>query len=93
MLVNWPKSTKFVIHHPKLLFMNYSKIGALVKTERKKLQLTQAGLAKLAEVSVKTIKNIETGKKVNLDTIKKVLNLIGYDVKIISLDSFLIVDL
>ena len=71
--------------------MDYNKIGELVKTERKKLQLTQAGLAKLTEVSVTTIKSIEKGKKVYLETLKKVLNLFGYDIVIVETDALEII--
>jgi len=71
--------------------MDYNKIAELVKTERNKLQLTQAGLAKLTEVSVTTIKSIEKGKKVYLETLKKVLNLFGYDIVIVKADALEII--
>ena len=73
--------------------MDYNKIGELVKTERKKRKMTQAEFAKLAEVSERTIFTIEKKERVNLDTIKKVLNLINYDIVIVKVDTQEILEL
>ena len=73
--------------------MDYNKIAELVKTERKKRKMTQAEFAKLAEVSERTIFTIEKKERVNLDTIKKVLNLINYDIVIVKVDTQEILEL
>ena len=62
--------------------MDYNKIGELVKIERKKLYMSQNELATLANVSKSMLRQIERGEKVSLDSLKKVLNLIGYDLKV-----------
>jgi len=73
--------------------MDYNKIAELVKTERKKRKMTQAEFAKLADVSERTIFTIEKKERVNLDTIKKVLNLIQYDIVIVKIDTQEILEL
>ena len=67
--------------------MDYNKIGELVKIERKKRNLTQLEFIKLADISELTLRHIETGEKVNLDTIKKVLNIIHHDIVIVKVDT------
>ena len=67
--------------------MDYNKIGELVKIERKKRNLTQLEFIKLADISERTLRHIETGEKVNLDTIKKVLNIIHHDIVIVKVDT------
>lgn len=67
--------------------MDYSKIAELVKAERKKRNLTQLEFIKLADISERTLRHIETGEKVNLDTIKKVLNVVNHDIVIVKVDT------
>lgn len=64
--------------------MTYKELGQFVKKERKKLHLTQMELADLAEVSLRTLKNLEGGNRVYLETLKKIFNYLGYDIKLVS---------
>ena len=52
-------------------------IGALVTAKRKLKNLTQEGLSDLAGVSVGTIKNIESGGNVRVESILSVTKVLG----------------
>ncbi|MEZ4886763.1 MAG: helix-turn-helix domain-containing protein [Chitinophagales bacterium] len=60
--------------------MNYKDLGEFVKSERKKHDFTQADLAKLSDVTDRTIKNIEAGIKTHINTLRKVMKVLGYKV-------------
>ena len=61
----------------------YLRIGELVYMERKKQDIMQIELAQKAGVSRASIANLELGKfKTPLLKIKKVLNFLGYELKI-----------
>lgn len=49
--------------------MNRLEIGQFVRTKRKRLGLTQAQLAYLANVTTKTLSNVEQGNNINLETL------------------------
>ncbi len=61
--------------------MNYKELGEFIKSERHKLQLTQTDLAKLTGVTDRTIKSIEAGMKTHINTLRKVVKLLGHEVK------------
>lgn len=54
----------------------------IMKQRRKTLALTQQDLAEMAQVGLATIKDIERGKgNPSLSTIKKLLDIIGYEIE------------
>ncbi len=58
--------------------MSYNIISQYVKTERKKLGLTQHDLAYKAGVGLRFVRELERGKEtVRLDAVNKVLRLFG----------------
>ena len=63
--------------------MNKSEIGKAIAARRDTLDITQARLAKLSDVSVHTVSNIETGGgNVTLDTLLKVAGVLGFRVEV-----------
>ena len=62
--------------------MTYKELGQFIKQERKKLHLTQKELAMLAEVSFRTIQNIEKGSFASEKILNKILRLLGYKAQI-----------
>ncbi len=63
--------------------MTYQELAQFIKQERKKLHLTQQELADLSEVSKRTIQYIEAERQAYWDTLKKVVEALGYDIEII----------
>lgn len=56
-----------------------SALGAFVKTERKKIKLTQSEFAERAGVALVVIRKIEQGKEnLNLRKVNRVLLMFGY---------------
>ncbi len=58
--------------------MTYQELGQFIKQERKKLKLTQKELADLAEVSFRTIQNIEKGDRISEKILNKILEVLNY---------------
>ena len=61
--------------------MNYNDLGEFIKLERKKHDFTQTDLAKLSGVTDRTIKNIEAGLKTHINTLRKVMKILGYKIE------------
>lgn len=63
--------------------MTKSELGSQIESRRKSLKVNQPELAQLAEVSLKTIVNIETGKgNPTLDVLIKVMEVLGLTLEI-----------
>ena len=62
--------------------MTYQELAQFIKQERKKQKLTQQQLAERAEVSRRTIQYIEAERQAYWDTLKKVVEVLGFDVEI-----------
>lgn len=60
--------------------MNKSKISKQIRHMREERSLSQWGLSKLIGVKVDTIKEIEKGNSVRLDTLSKIAQYFGYEV-------------
>lgn len=61
-----------------------NNIGQIIKARRKELGLTQNTLALLSQVGINTIVSIERGSKSpSIDTLTKVANVLGFDVKLV----------
>ena len=57
-------------------------IKEVMKTQRKKLGITQHDLAEMAEVSPSTIKQIEVGNaNPSLSTIEKIMEVLGMEIR------------
>lgn len=57
------------------------ELGKIIKERRKELLLTQTDLAEMSQVSVATIKNIETGHgNPSYSTIMKITDLLGLEI-------------
>ena len=55
-----------------------SKIGGLVFRHRKNLKLKQANVAKIAKIAVRTLRDIESGKrKAQADTLRSLIEALG----------------
>jgi DNA-binding XRE family transcriptional regulator len=54
-----------------------SDLGALIAARRKDKRLTQEGLSDLSDISVGTIKNIESGGNARIETILTVTRVLG----------------
>ncbi len=66
--------------------MTYKELGQLIQKKRKDLGLTQVELGRLAEVSFRTIQNMELGKRGYVHTLRSVLQLLDLDVKVFIID-------
>lgn len=53
-------------------------IAEFIKLKRKENGLTQKQLAEAAEVSLRTVKSVESAERVKEITIKKILQSLGY---------------
>lgn len=62
--------------------MNYKELGIFIRLKRKDLKLTQKQFAKKAGISTRSMLSIELGEKTHENTLKKVLDLLGYNVTI-----------
>ena len=63
--------------------MNRKEIGVAIVERRDTLSVTQARLAKLSGMSVRTLSSLETGAgNVTLDTLHKVASTLGYRVRV-----------
>ncbi|MGB1243542.1 MAG: hypothetical protein ACPG49_13525 [Chitinophagales bacterium] len=62
--------------------MTYQELGTFIRQERKKKQLTQVGLAQLAEIAIRTMKSIEKGERTHENSIQKVMDILGYDIEV-----------
>lgn len=60
--------------------MTYQELGQFIKQERKKLNLTQQGLAKLSDISLRTLQIIEAGGHVYFRNLEKVMDILGYNI-------------
>lgn len=57
-------------------------IKEVMKSQRKKLGISQQDLAEMADVGITTIKQIEAGKgNPSLSTIEKILEVLGMEIK------------
>lgn len=57
-------------------------IKEVIKSQRKKLGISQQDLAEMAEVSPSTVKQIETGNaNPSLSTIEKVMEVLGMEIR------------
>ena len=58
--------------------MNIKYIGELIQTRRKELAITQRDLARIADISVHALSNIESGKgNPTMETFHKIINNLG----------------
>lgn len=62
--------------------MTYQELAQFIKQERKKQKLTQQQLADKAEVSRRTVQYIEAERQAYWDTLKKIVEVLGYDIEI-----------
>lgn len=63
--------------------MNISKLGQTVRKRRKALGIDQASAAELADVSVHTLSNIESGQgNPTLDVLTRILETLGLEMNI-----------
>ena len=63
--------------------MHYEELIQAIKSRRETLEVTQATLAKLSEVSPRTIKQFESGKgNPTLSTMQKILDVLGLELTI-----------
>ncbi len=62
--------------------MNYKELGIFIRQARKDQKLTQKAFAKMAGISARSMLSIELGEKTHTNTLKKVMDLLGYDIKI-----------
>ena len=61
-----------------------TNLGQIIRARRKELGLTQNTLALLSQVGINTIVSIERGSKSpSIDTLTKVANVLGLDVKLV----------
>lgn len=61
-----------------------TNLGQIIRARRKELGLTQNTLALLSQVGINTIVSIERGSKSpSIDTLTKVANVLGFDVKLV----------
>lgn len=57
-------------------------IKEVMKTQRKKLGISQLDLAEMAEVGITTVKQIEAGKgNPSLSTVEKIMEVLGMEIK------------
>lgn len=67
--------------------MTYQELGTFIRQERKEKQLTQIELAQLVGVAIRTIKSMEKGERTHENSIRKVMEMLGYDIEVsISVD-------
>ena len=58
-------------------------LGNIISTRRKLLGINQDDLAKIAEVSIATVKDIERGKgNPSLKTLEKICEVLGLEIKL-----------
>ena len=63
--------------------MHHSELVTVVKERREALGITQAHLAELADVSLRTLKALEVGKgNPTLETIAKLIEVLGMELKL-----------
>ena len=63
--------------------MHHSKLITVLKERREALGITQAHLAELADVSLRTLKALEVGKgNPTLETIAKLIEVLGMELKL-----------
>lgn len=68
--------------------MNYTRLGERIRQERKKLNLTQAGLAEYIDISNTYMGAIERGERsLTLDTLVRLVNRLGVSVDYLLADS------
>ena len=61
------------------------QIGSEIKKRRKLLKITQSDLAEISGISLRSLKEIETGKgNPTIEQLQKILNPLGLIIKIIS---------
>lgn len=57
-------------------------IMEVMKTQRKKLGISQLDLAEMADVGITTVKQIEAGKgNPSLSTVEKIMDVLGLEIK------------
>lgn len=65
------------------ILMNKEEIGKYIAGRRDTLAISQAQLAKLCNVSVHTLSNLETGNgNVTLETLLKIAGILGLDISV-----------
>lgn len=63
--------------------MHHSKLITVLKERREALGITQAHLAELADISLRTLKTLEVGKgNPTLETIAKLIEVLGMELKL-----------
>ena len=63
--------------------MHHSELVTVLKERREALGITQAHLAELADVSLRTLKALEVGKcNATLETIAKLIEVLGMELKL-----------
>lgn len=64
--------------------MNIRQVGSRIRQRRRELGVDQRSLAELAEISIHTVSDIESGKaNPTLDTLSQVLDVLGLELKIV----------
>lgn len=57
-------------------------IAEVMKSQRKKLSISQLDLAEMSEVGITTVKQIEAGKgNPSLSTVEKIMEVLGMEIK------------
>ena len=63
--------------------MHLAEIARIIKQRRELLKVTQEDLAELADVGLRTLKGIETGKSnPTLETLNKVTEVLGLELRV-----------
>lgn len=63
--------------------MHHSELITVLKERREALGITQAHLAELADISLRTLKTLEVGKgNPTLETIAKLIEVLGMELKL-----------
>lgn len=63
--------------------MTMVEAGKKIEETRKALGLTQVQLAELAEISYRTVIQLEAGRSVRLDTLLRICDTLGLDINLV----------
>lgn len=71
----------------KIVFAEMSQLAELIRRERKRQGVTQIQLARLSNVGVRFVRDLEDGKRsVHLDKVMSVLETLGIMVEMTTID-------
>jgi predicted transcriptional regulator len=72
----------FIIFAPRKYNIVAMDIVEVMKTQRKKLHISQKDLAEMADVSIATVKQIEAGRgNPSLSTVESIMEVLGMEVR------------